>query len=232
MRRLLFLLSCCVAVTPSFHAADAPQEKPLPVTKEPYHKTVFENDALRIIDVQIPPGQTCKYHVHVIPSAVIYLTKSTNKSQPWGETDPKKFLDRTLNPGESRYAPYDTQPLTHRVTNTGIGPFRVFDIELLHSKPATAPTFAKLPPQAVPQWEDKLARMSKVALAPGAKCEVGADGHARLLVGITGGFVAASDANNAKPMKWADYRFFAAQTPIHLVNPGTETAEALLLELN
>jgi hypothetical protein len=230
MRPLLTLLATFAPLL--VHAADPAAAAPLPVTKEPFHHAVFENEALRIIDVQIPPGQTCQYHVHVIPSVVIYLTKSTNKSQTWGETDPAKFLDRTLNPGESRYAPYDTQPLTHRVTNTGAGLFRVYDIELLHPKPAAPASFAKLPAPAVPQWEDKLARMSKVTLAPGAKYEVGADNHARLVVAISGACSAASDAANAKPLQAADYRFFGVKTPVRLTNPGAASSDVLLLELN
>ncbi len=229
MRRILACLFA-FAASALLRAADAPQEQPIPVTKEPFHHPVFENDAIRIIDVQIPPGATCKYHQHVIPSVVVYLTKSTNKSQTWGETDPKKFLDRTLNPGESRYAPYDTQPLTHRVTNTGTGLFRVFDIELLHAKPANPPAFAPLPPPAVPQWEEKLARLSKVQLEPGASCTITATAQSHLVVGIHGA-VELVDAHTS-PLQNADYRFVPAQKPVVLANHGKEKAEALLLDLN
>jgi hypothetical protein len=230
MRTLFALLTVFAPLL--LRAADAAAKAPVPVTKEPFHHAVFENDVVRIIDVQIPPGQTCQYHVHVIPSVVIYLTKSTNKSQTWGETDPAKFLDRTLNPGESRYAPYDTQPLTHRVTNTGAGLFRVYDIELLHPKPATPPAFAPLPPPAAVQWEDKLARMSKLTLAPGAKYEVPADSHTHLVVTVSGTCVAASDSANAKPLQPADYRFFGVKTPLRLANASAANSELLLLELN
>ena len=45
---------------------------------------------------------------------------------------------------------------------------------------------------------------------------------------------AASDTkpSGAKELKWADYCFFAAKTPITVTNAGKEKGEALLLELN
>src|SRR5262249_7161239 len=147
------------------------------------------------------------------PSVVVYLTQSTNKSQTWGETDEAKFLVRTLNPGESRYAPYDTQPLTHRVTNTSAGVFRVFDIELLHAKPTSPPPFAKLPAGTSASFEEKLGRVVKIPLEPGASVAFPAGPQSHLLVGVSGALRAATDAkpSNAKELKWADYRFFAAR---------------------
>jgi quercetin dioxygenase-like cupin family protein len=231
--RLLFTL--IITFTGSaLHGADSTRKEPLPVTEEPSHRTVFENEVVRVIDVQIQPGQRCLFHAHVLPSAVIYLTKSTNKWQTWGETDESKFLVRTLNPGESRYAPYDTQPLTHRVTNTGDGLFRVFDIELLRPAPATPPVYAKLPVPATAPWEEKRARMIKVPLEAGASCTFAAGTQSHLIIGIAGSLNVATDAkpSNARELKWADYRFCAAQTPITVTNPGKEKAEALILELN
>jgi hypothetical protein len=217
----------------ALHAAEVSRKEPLPVTEEPYHRTVFENEVLRVIDVQIPPGVRCLFHEHKLPSVVVYLTKSTNKSQPWGENDEAKFLIRSLNAGESRYAPYDTQPLTHRVTNTGEGLFRVLDIELLHAKPATPPPFGKLPAGAASQWEEKLVRVVKIPLEPGATCTLPASTQSRLVVGISGTVSAtAAKELTVNNLKWADHRFFTAQAALVLSNPGTEKAEALVLELN
>src|SRR3954468_12414015 len=129
-------------------------EQPVKVTDEPHHKTVFENEQLRIIDVQIAVGDVTKYHIHVLPSAVVYLTKSTNRSQTWGEATTSP---RNTTPGDSRYAPYDDKPLTHQVTNPGPTPFRVFDIELLKS--ASGSTAAALNrPGLKLQWEEKRVR--------------------------------------------------------------------------
>src|SRR5438046_2065190 len=117
-------LLCASLFTFTAHAAD----KPVPVIEEPLHRTVFENDYVRIIDVKVQPGEITLFHMHVIPSVVVYLTRSTNRSESWPD---KSIVLRDVSPGQSRYAPYDETPLTHRVTNTGSGLFRVFDIELL-----------------------------------------------------------------------------------------------------
>src|SRR4051812_24333475 len=91
----------------------AAADKPVAVVKEPYHRVVFENEYVRMIDVQIPVGITTLYHVHDVASVVVYLTKSTNASQTWGETG---TTPRQTTPGDSRYVNYDEKPLTHRVT--------------------------------------------------------------------------------------------------------------------
>src|SRR5438045_2634886 len=123
MRTLLIVLASFTTL--AVQAA----EKPVPVQQEPLHKVVFENNYLRIIDVQIRPGETSLYHTHEIPSVIVYLTKSTNRSESLPD---KQILMRDVSPGQSRYAPYDQKPLTHRVTNTGSSLFRVFDIEVLN----------------------------------------------------------------------------------------------------
>ena len=119
-----FLVSIVSLFALSLRAAD----DPVPVQAEPKHKTVFENAFVRVIDVQIAPREITLYHRHVLPSVVVYLTRSTNRSESWPDHE---ILTRDIGPGQSRYAPYDLKPLTHRVTNTGAGLFRVFDIIVL-----------------------------------------------------------------------------------------------------
>src|SRR5215510_5426519 len=36
----------------------------IPVTKEPHHRVVFENSQFRILDVNVPPGETTLDHSH------------------------------------------------------------------------------------------------------------------------------------------------------------------------
>src|SRR4051812_27455504 len=163
MRSFLFTFAALFSLT--LLAA----EKPVPVRDEPMHRVVFENDTVRLIDVQIKPGETSLYHIHVIPSVVVYLTQSTNRSESWPD---KTILTRDVAPGQSRYAPYDEKPLTHRVTNTGAGLFRVFDIELLKKPAAGAPLPVANAPQVKPHWDETLARSSSVQIEPGAKVEI------------------------------------------------------------
>jgi hypothetical protein len=216
-----------LSLVSSLSAADTP----VPVQAEPMHRVVFENDYVRMIDVQIVPGATTLFHIHSIPSVVVYLTKSTNRSESWPD---HAILNRDLTPGESRYAPYDEKPLTHRVTNTGASLFHVFDIELLRPTPTAKATEAAWPAHVASQWSENRGRGAKLSLDGTAKTEIAANDCAHLVVG-TGGAVHVRGAGGksaaARALKSGEFQFFAPQTAVQLSNAGAEKAEAVLLEL-
>ena len=206
-------------------------EKPVPVDQEPKHKTVFENDVVRVIDVQIAPGEITAYHIHILPSVVVYLTKSTNRSESFPDG---AILTRDISPGQSRWAPYDEKPLTHRVTNTGAGLFRVFDIELLKKPSGSEPLPALTGAHLKPIWDERLARSSSIQLPAHAKTQIPASRCALLLVGIKGSVQFSSSGSKApasRGLKWADYQYFPPQSRLEISNPSGENAEAVLLEL-
>jgi len=206
------------------------QEKPVPVVDDPMHKTVFENSVVRVIDVQIEPGATTLYHIHSVPSVIVYLTQSTNRSESWPD---KAILNRDIAPGQSRYAPYDEKPLTHRVTNTGAGLFRVYDIELLNrpSSRVALPPFAS--PQIKPQWEERLARSSSVRLPAGGKAEIPAGRSAALVIPIAGAVQVLEGAKTKtqRTLSWGEFQFVPAQTRVEIRTSGRDPAEAVLVEL-
>lgn len=221
--RLPALLAALAMLT-SLHAADTP----VPVVREPYHKVVFENDYVRMIDVQIPVGATTQYHVHEIASVVVYLTKSSNASQTWGESG---TTPRLTTPGDSRYANYDEKSLTHRVTNTGTNLFHVYDIELLH--PPSAKTVPESPAGNVqPKWDQPRVRSSNLTLAPGGRAELAASDCAYLVINISGAVTtrAATD-RTAQPVKLHGFVFHPARTAVVVQNSGPGAADAVVLEL-
>ena len=208
----------------------AAEEKPVPVQAEPMHQTVFENEYVRVIDVQIPPGRTTLFHTHVLPSVIVYLTQSSNRSESWPD---KETLVREISPGQSRFAPYDEKPLSHRVTNTSVGLFRVFDIEFL-KKPSGQPVLPALEaPHIEVHWDEKLVRSSSITLEPNAEVVLAAHDCASLIVAIVGTLqVRPSGAVPAKsPLKWGDFQFHPARTQFTVRNTGKDKAEAVLLEL-
>ena len=213
-RALLSLLPFAAAL---LHAA----EQPIPVQQEPFHKTVLENSTLRVIDVQVPAGKVTKYHVHVLPSVVVYLTKSTNRSQNWGETNSSP---RSVTPGESRYAPYDVKALTHQVTNPGPNLFRVLDIELLAPARGGAATPLSQPGLRL-AWEEPRVRAYNLSLAPGAQASFAGRPGGYLLIGITGAAKAKRELRNG------DFEFFDANAAAQVKNSGMEPAELVLLEM-
>lgn len=221
------LILCFLAAV--VRAADVAE--PMPVQLEPRHKTELENEYIRLIDVQLQPGEVTLFHRHVIPSVVVYLTKSTNRSETWGD---KTTLARDVSPGESRYAPYDEKPLVHRVTNTGTGLFRVFDIELLHNPPVTVTNAAPPPPAAKLQWAEKRVRAFRVALESTHPVVFPADECAHFVIGISGLTTPKVDGVpmiEAVTLETGHYLFVSPHAVIHLTSAGAAAAEAVVLEL-
>ncbi|HUR58818.1 MAG TPA: hypothetical protein VM029_13985 [Opitutaceae bacterium] len=205
-------------------------DKPLPVREEPYHKVIVENDYLRVIDVQIPPGKTTLYHTHEVASVIVYLTKSTNSSQTWGDTT-GVLTPRSTSPGDSRYANYDEKALSHRVTNTGATLFRVLDIELLRPLPASV-GFPANPPGGQTTWQEKRVRSSNIQVASGSWLGVGANECAHFLV-ITAGAMTANVGSQKGPSRdlaAQEFLFIPPNTAFR-VAAASQKAEAVLLEL-
>ena len=120
------------------------EDKVVPVHQEPRHRLVFESPGTRILDVQVPPGDTTLYHTHSDP--ILYVTMSTaqTRSQTLGRewtagdasqrTEPVVTRDSIprvapVRPGRMMSTTsYATQPLTHRVNNVGNTLFRLIGI--------------------------------------------------------------------------------------------------------
>lgn len=205
-------------------------EMPVPVRQEPHHKVALENNHVRVIDVKIPPGKTTLYHVHDVPSVIVYLTSSTVSTQTWGEAS---SAPRRVSPGESRYAAYDEKTLSHRVTNTGAELFRVLDIELVGSAPKAGPFPLVTPSGMEMRWEEKRVRSSQLRLASHGRCHIPASGCAHLLI-VTSGTITNTPTrpgSAAGEQKAQEFVFFPPQTGFQLLNPHQEPAEAVLLEL-
>lgn len=96
---------------------------------EPRHKNVFENKYIRILDVNIAPGDTSQFHIHSTPSFFLRFTNTNvwtqNKGQDWTQS--------LRAAGEPSYDAFLNDQLIHRVTNSDTAAFHVIDIEILAS---------------------------------------------------------------------------------------------------
>lgn len=203
----------------------------MPVREEPYHRVIYENDYVRVIDVHVPPGITTFYHIHSIPSVVVELTNSTIVSQEFGQPPP---APKQVAPGETRYAPYDETPLTHRVTNPGTNVFHVMDIELV--KPNTKdPMEPVVPvPGVTLSWEKPLARVFDVHVAAGQTCNVPPGTYAHILIAITGRGLAEAGLDGRitqRALSTGEFIFLPARTSIKLTPLGKIDCTYVLLEL-
>lgn len=106
----------------------------VPVSQEPRHHNVFQNEYVRLLDVRIQPGDTTQIHVHALPSVFIRLSNVKSGSQVISEEqkpDPQNYDGISFDG-------FYKQPRIHRVWNSDTVLFHVLDVELLKKDFATA----------------------------------------------------------------------------------------------
>jgi quercetin dioxygenase-like cupin family protein len=130
--------------SPGLAAQDA-----VPVHREPRHRLVWEDGPVRVLDVQVPPGDTSLYHIHDAAILYVPIAVSPIDAQPrggrWigvGPLDTSRFrVGRVVTDTQ-----YVVRPLTHRVANVGPGLFRL--IAVVNGGPGDpAPADSTLPGQ-------------------------------------------------------------------------------------
>ena len=115
---------------------------PVPVEREPRHRPVFANEALRVIRLAMPLNDTSLFHTHTHDNLTVRIAgESRNQTigSDWGEAAKRP-------PGSVAVAEYvgRTAP-AHRVQNVGTLPFLQIVVENLRSDgwstpaPITAP---------------------------------------------------------------------------------------------
>lgn len=122
------LLLLTLTITVTFPQAFA-EPTAVPVYEEFRHRLIFEKDHVRVINVNIPPGDTSLYHIHDVPTVYVVINGALLRSQvlggEWVDPDPAQYRQN----GELIDAKgYIDKMLIHRVSNTGEEPFRVIGI--------------------------------------------------------------------------------------------------------
>jgi hypothetical protein len=139
-------MACATATVASVCAVagqDATRESPIvPVHDEPHHRQVFQYGTTRILDLQLPPGDTSWFHTHDWP--VLYVTLGTSQTRTqnlggeWtgggagrggagrGAPSPAAAPAATqpAAPRATSTTSYAERPVTHRIQNAGDGLFR------------------------------------------------------------------------------------------------------------
>jgi quercetin dioxygenase-like cupin family protein len=104
----------------------------VPVNKEPRHRTTFENAELRVLDVNIPPGDTTLDHRHDFDIVTVSMTSGTSTRQQvggqgWGPVRAPRAL------GDVAVTEYAGKPASDRVENVGASAYRNFAVENLRT---------------------------------------------------------------------------------------------------
>ena len=98
------------------------------VRDESYHKPVFQNEFIRLLNVVIPPGDTSLYHRHYLPSIFVFLEETKIGMQDLGK--PPGSMTTVL--GQTWFNAYENGPQIHRAwTNDEKTNLHAIDIEIL-----------------------------------------------------------------------------------------------------
>jgi quercetin dioxygenase-like cupin family protein len=158
LAKTCFLLWAAVAMLPAVVSAQ------VPVHEEPHHHIVFENEALRVLDVNIQAGDTTLDHTHHNDIAILCIKNCDLRTRPlggnWGNVSVRM-------PSEISATAYAGDPIIHRHWNVGDGPYRAISVESLRQTGWSQKQAS--PESAGTKWtkETRAFRIYDVHLLPG-----------------------------------------------------------------
>ncbi len=93
-----------------------------------YHRVLFENDAVRVLDTRVPPGETVPLHTHRWPSVLYILSWSDFVRR---DSEGNVVVDsRTLAKMRREDAVWSAPLAPHTLANVGETELRVISVEL------------------------------------------------------------------------------------------------------
>lgn len=203
-------------------------QAPVPVHEEPRHKPVFANEEIRVLNVNLPPGDTSLYHIHSTPSVFIPFTVTRSGANKLNE----KPVESTIRAGAVWFENLTPPGIKiHRVWNEDVSTFHVMDIELLktdssRSLPVLQIANSELAVDTpwVKVYKFGLASGQTISLSPGTT-----DG---LLISLhPSRFLFAKDAvSDEKEATEGSYYFLSAGHHYNIGNP-TSDMQLVLLQL-
>ena len=114
---LLFASSLCVAQSTAA----------VPVTREPHHRLILENQYTRVFELTVAPQESTLMHRHDNDYVAVIVAPSEIQNAVEG----KPVTTGRAGLGEVRFV---SAPVTHRLTNTGDKPYRNIIVEILSRK--------------------------------------------------------------------------------------------------
>ena len=197
------------------------------VKDEPRHQNVFENAAIRVLEVVIHPGDTTMYHVHEIPSLFVTFTSTLIGSQLWGE---KPGSASKSNRGSVSYGSFYPNKRVHRVWNADTSLFHVLDIEILASTSDSMSVAIQNPILELSAEEEKV-RIYSLNLGSKQQGEIRTAANPVLLV-ITIGKLAINDFNEAsKKIDAGSFHWIKKHHNVKLANIKAQQLEGYAFEI-
>jgi hypothetical protein len=209
----------------------------VPVSKEPMHHLMLDNDHLRILDVHILPGDTSQFHIHQTPSVFLVLSNAKTGSQVIQEENHTATL--FSRDGNIWFEGFYRMPRIHRVWNSDTTEFHVMDVELPNNNfvaidsPLRQQGFTFL-------FEEKPVRAYRLSIRAGSKISISPRRAAVLAISLQDSLVlvhsemeGASSKNGTKKYfyKKGDFAYYPSGIPIEMINEGPRNSEFAFFEL-
>lgn len=213
---LLFLSS-----SPLSHAAEAaetpgPNDRVVPIIQEPRHRSMHVDGDIRLLDVQINPGDMTLFHTH--DSAIMYTFISTGDGPSGGRI--------------SSNTDYVRENFTHQVANNGPDLFRI--IALANYGPPMASLSADRPNglEGEPELENLWFRSYRITLAPGESSALQTHYNPSFVVQVSDGLthVTRADGITRELTAMGDWAARAANSPYQVKNMGSAPVELVINE--
>ena len=202
------------------------ERAPVPVEQEPYHRTVFQNQNVRIYDVLIPPGDQTLFHVHSFDSFAIVVNGGQLKGERPGRP-PREF------PMLTGSVEFNT-PFTHRIENVGTTPIRMIGAEVLSSSSSPGvPAVLKTVPGHQLVLENDRVTVYRVSIDPDQSTGIRSRTLPWLRVSITQTTISVQGPGKSPETietKPGDYRWHDGPTTDSIKNIGSTKYEAIEIE--
>ncbi len=201
------------------------QDTPVPVEREPNHRTVFQNQWIQVFRVKLAPGQASLMHLHAHDDAAVRLDSSISVNQPFGEPEQ---APGPAAPGNVSARTNEPTPTIHRVRNAGTSLFDVIDVQAL-----ARPEGPEAPPVIAATRENPRMRVYRYELGPGARAAEHTHTRPYLLVAATPIRLetTGSAGRRTEALEPGDFRWFTGTATHTLGNGGKRSGIVVEFEL-
>ena len=197
-------------------ASDLAAQRVVPVHLEPRHRQVRVEPDLKLLDIQIQPGDTTLHHTHAEPIMYTFISNG----------------EGSTNGRVSSNIAYKDEPLTHWVTNEGPNLFRI--IALAHYGAAQENATDRRPEglPGEPQLENPWFRSYRLELAPGQETALIRQSNPGIVVLVTEGHadVSNEEAHGADLTRMGDWTWREAGTAYRIRNAGSAPISVVVNE--
>jgi quercetin dioxygenase-like cupin family protein len=210
-------VSLALLATVLIKVGEAEAQRVVMVYEEPRHRLVFEDRDIKLLDVQIQPGDTTLHHTHDSP--ILYTFISTG---PQG----------SANGRVQTITEYAKEPYTHEVTNPGPHLMRI--LALAHYGPGEASTAATRPHGLTgePQIENEWFRSYRLELQPGQTTSLHRHSNTAVIIQVSDGRTEVSKENGfgAELTRNGDWTVREAGSPYTIRNAGSAPVSVVVNE--